>query len=99
MATATAGNGISLTTSPLIVFDATSGGNGGPCTCIAISNRSSSSGNVLFNVLGIHASGDFGGIAPGVGPIYVRVGSDALSQLTLKSDSTAVCDWWLASRI
>jgi hypothetical protein len=99
MATATAGNGVSLTTTPLLAFDATTGGDGGPCTTIAICNRSASAGNVLFNVLGIHASGDFGGIAPGVGPIYIRVGSDALAQLTLKSDSTAVCDWWVASRI
>ena len=96
---ATAGNGISLTTAANVVFDASAGDKGnGPCTAIFVSNRSSSSGNVLVNIPGLHAAGDFAGIAPGVSQAF-RVGVTGLSKITLKSDSTATADWGISANL
>ena len=61
---ATAGNGVSLTTSPTLLFNAATGGDGGPCTTYMVKNRASSAGNVLVNVAGLHAPSDFVGLAP-----------------------------------
>ena len=95
----TAANNVSLTTSPTILFNATAGGDGGPCTTYMIKNRASSTGNVLVNVSGLHAPNEFVGIAPGDPPHYFRLGTNAILQVTAKSDSTASIDHAIAARI
>jgi hypothetical protein len=96
---ATAGNGISLTTTPTVLFNATSGGDDGGCTTYMVKNRSGSAGNVLVNVLGLHAPGEFVGIAPGDPPLYFRLGSNSILQVTAKSDATATIDCGIVARI
>ena len=96
---ATAGNGISLTTSVTTLFDATSGGDGEPCTTFMVKNRASSSGNALVNVQGLHNPGEYVGIAPGDSPIYFRLGANAILKVTAKSDSTATIDHGVVARI
>ena len=96
---ATAGNGVSLTTTPSILFNAAAGGDGGACTTYMVKNRASSAGNVLVNVGGLHAPSEFVGIAPGDPPLYFRLGTNSILQVTAKSDSTATIDHGIVARI
>jgi hypothetical protein len=96
---ATAGNGVALTTSPTTLFNASAGGDGGACTTYMVKNRASSAGNVLVNVLGLHAATEFVGIAPGDPPLYFRLGTNSILQVTAKSDSTATIDHGIVARI
>jgi len=96
---ATAGNGVSLTTSISTLFNATTGGDGEACTTYMVKNRATSVGNVLVNVPGLHTAGDFLGIAPGDPPVYFRLGTNSIFQVTAKSDSTATIDHGVVARI
>jgi hypothetical protein len=87
-AMATASNGFVLTSAPTILFDANMGG---PCTSFAVFNRPGSAGNVLVNVLGLHAAGDFFGIAPGTGMVF-KLREGEMQKVTALSDSTATVD-------
>ena len=96
---ATAGNGVALTTLLTTLFDATAGGDGEPCTTFMVKNRSSSSGNALVNVQGLHNPGEYVGIAPGDSPLYFRLGANAIVKVTAKSDSAATINHGVVARI
>jgi hypothetical protein len=85
---ATASNNIALTTTPITLFDPSVDGR---ASSFSITNRVSSAGNVLINIAGIHKSGDFRGIAPGLDKAFVNA-ADGIGVVTAKSDSTATID-------
>ncbi len=95
----TAGNGVSLTTTPITLFDATTGGDGEPCTTFMVKNRAASAGNALVNVQGLHNPGEYVGLAPGDAPVYFRLGANAIVKVTAKSDTTATIDHGVVARV
>jgi hypothetical protein len=99
-------NGQALTTTPLVIFDATpggadsiAGGGLGACTVFSLSNRSASAGNVLVNVAGLHSPGNFFGIPPTGIPVPFRNAKLGISKVTIKSDSTAIADGGVEAKL
>ena len=98
---ASAGNGVSVTTSGVSgntqIFAATT--DGGPCQAFAVANRSASSGNVLVNIPYLHNPGDWFGIAPGNSYVFVvGLNVNGISRVDIKSDSTATADFGVVKK-
>ena len=83
----------SLTTTPTVVFDATTGaadsvenGGGGPCRAFSVN---AIGGNTFVNCQGLHANGAYYGPLPiGVRPIPFRAGLNGIVKVTVKSDGS-----------
>lgn len=97
---ASAANGQNITTTPATAFS--SALDGGPCQRFYVANRSSSAGNVLVNVPGLHKSGENLGLAPGQAIIFGDGGvqTNGISTVTLSTDSgTATADYGVVAKV
>ncbi len=86
-----AGAGVTITTGATVIYKP---GVNPAGRAIRVANRAASGNNLLVNVSGIHAAGEFEGIEPSTVPREYRASNLSLGTVTVKSDSgTCVIDF------
>lgn len=93
---ASAGGGVTVTTSLTTIFDAED--DGGKCTSFSVGVRSDSAAPVLVNVPGLHKAGEFMGIAKGTSQTF-RLNHLGIAKVFAKGDGgSATVDYGVVAR-
>lgn len=95
---ATAGNSVSLNTTGTTLFSADTDNQGAGCRAYSIRNLDSTN-HVLVNIPGLHASGEFFGLAPGERHTFRHWGNVIKSVFAKASASTVNIHHGIAEQI